>query len=60
MLDVLKASHEHPNAEEVYLAVNSSFPISVWERYIATSIFWKRWARSSGFKQESAEIALMQ
>lgn len=26
MLDVLKASHEHPNAEEVYLAVKQQLP----------------------------------
>lgn len=26
VLDVLKASHEHPNAEEVYLAVKQQLP----------------------------------
>ena len=34
---------------------NSSFPISVWERYIATSIFWKRWAYASQAKKEGFE-----
>ena len=60
VLDVLKASHEHLNAEEVYLAVKQQLPdISLGTVYRNLNLL-EEMGQIIGFKQESAEIALTQ